>query len=342
MPKGLDFIIIGAQKAGTTSLFEHLRDHPELYLPPGKERPFFSHDDVFTGGWPRFASGTFGGAPVEARWGKSTPSYMYGCPVRNKHRASDRRHESERTEWIVPERIRAQFPDVKLIAILRDPIERCLSNYRMHAMGKPSFPPFDRLIAALLEPEALEDSRRLRRGGFITRGEYGRILQGYFETFADEQIFVCFTSDLERTPVVLMREVFEFLSVDPNHMPRGLTTRFQEGAAAHRVGWLRSPSDLQKRLIRQPGVRSLWGVVPDRARRRVTLALREANYRFDLWNRRGGGSDHVDARAETLARLRGHYEEDRVLLERLIGKPVPWGSVSGSQYARAEDGLSRS
>ena len=52
MPKGLDFIVIGAQKAGTTSLFEHLREHPKLYLPPGKERPFFSHDEVYAKGWP--------------------------------------------------------------------------------------------------------------------------------------------------------------------------------------------------------------------------------------------------------------------------------------------------
>jgi hypothetical protein len=61
MPERLDFIVIGAQKAGTSSLFEHLRGYPEPYLPPGTERPFFSHDDVFAAGWPKFASNTFGG-----------------------------------------------------------------------------------------------------------------------------------------------------------------------------------------------------------------------------------------------------------------------------------------
>jgi hypothetical protein len=55
----------------------------------------------------------------------------------------------------------------------------------------------------------------------------------------------------------------------------------------------------------------------------VILALREANYRFDLWNRRGRGSDRLEPSPETLARLRAHYEEDRVLLEELIGKSVP-------------------
>jgi hypothetical protein len=323
--KGLDLIVIGAQKAGTTSLFEHLRQHPELYLPPGKERPFFSDDEAYAAGWPSFAADTFADAPEAALWGKATPSYMLGCPVRADGKTpGEQRFES--TERIIPERIRELFPDVKLVAILRDPVERCVSNYRMHAMGRPSLPPLDRRIAELLRPDALENSRRLGTAGFVTRGEYGRILEGYYAVFPRDQIFVCFTRDLEQTPHELMCKLFALVGVDPAFVPQSLATRHRAGATSPRIGWLRSPSELQKKLVCQPGVRSLWRLLPIGAQRRVILALREANYRFELWNGRGRKSERFDVSPETLARLRVHYEEDGVLLEQLIGKPVPWGS----------------
>ena len=54
MKQSLDFIVIGAQKSGTTALFEYLRHHPELYLPSGKEAPFFSHDSEWNDGWAEY------------------------------------------------------------------------------------------------------------------------------------------------------------------------------------------------------------------------------------------------------------------------------------------------
>ena len=98
----------------------------------------------------------------------------------------------------------------------------------------------------------------MRRAGFITWGEYGRILEGYYKTFPREQIFVCFTTDLETAPRELMRELFSFLGVGTDFVPQSLGARYREGAASPKVGWLRSPSDLQKTLVRQPVVRSIW------------------------------------------------------------------------------------
>ena len=60
------------------------------------------------------------------------------------------------------------------------------------------------------------------------------------------------------------------------------------------------------------------------------LGMREANYRFVLWNRRRPARDRLEASAETLARLRAHYEADRALLEELIAKPVPWRAATPS------------
>ena len=167
--KGLDFIVIGAQRAGTTSLFEHLREHPELYLPPGKERSFFSHDETYAAGWPKFTGDTYGAGPRGALSAPIT-TYMYGCPLRADGEELDKPQRTGPTEHIIPERIRSLFPDIKLIAILRDPVERCVSNYRKHALDRPWFPPFERIIATLLTPDSLERSRRMGGPPFVTLG----------------------------------------------------------------------------------------------------------------------------------------------------------------------------
>ncbi len=48
MGQSIDFLVIGAQRSGTTSLWQHLASHPEIYVPPSKEAPFFSHDEPFS------------------------------------------------------------------------------------------------------------------------------------------------------------------------------------------------------------------------------------------------------------------------------------------------------
>ena len=312
--------------------------HPELYLPPGKEQHFFNHDEIYDAGWSQFAAGTFAGAPEGVLWGEVTPGYMAGCPIRADRAAQPR--PPERTEKIIPERIRATCPDVKLIAILRDPVERCISHYRMSALGGSSFAQgsIDQRIADLLVPANLEYARRRRRAGFITWGEYGRILEGYYETFPRQQIFVCFTTDLETAPRELMRDLFSFLGVGTDFVPQSLGAQYRKGGASPKIGWLRSPSDLQKTLVRQPVVRSIWRRMPANLQQRVIRRLREVNYRYDLWNRRERGSDSLGPSAETLAMLRAHYENDRPLLEELIGRPVPWRGADGDGNPSAARG----
>src|SRR4051794_29068427 len=70
--KRMDFIIIGAQKSGTTSLYKYLQGHPELYLLPEKEAPFFNYDPSFDRGWDWYCKEFFTKAPREKLWGKAT------------------------------------------------------------------------------------------------------------------------------------------------------------------------------------------------------------------------------------------------------------------------------
>jgi hypothetical protein len=340
MPQGLDFIVIGAQKSATSSVFEHLRAHPSLYIPPEKEYPFFSHDEIYARGWPAYVSSAFRGAPDDVQWGTVTPWYMVGCPVDSEGArvatglwagggTVAQRDRPENTERIIPERIRARLPDVKLIAILRDPVERCISHYGLDVLRNVADRKgFDRVIAELLVPATLKSSRRLRAPTYVAWGEYGRILEAYYEVFPREQILVCFTGDLERAPRELIRELFDHLDIDTGVVPANLKTRYREGATSRRIGWLPKPAVVERKLAGQAWARSLWHLLPPRIRGRVLLRSREANYRFLLWNRGGGAFDRHEVSVETLARLRAHYEPDRQLLEELIGRPVPWRPVT--------------
>jgi hypothetical protein len=332
MRETLDFLVIGAQKAGTSSVFEHLRSHPELYVPPQKEYPFFSHDETYSNGWTAYVWNAFRGAPDEARWGTVTTWYMMGRPVRVRGEAPAERGPGERTERIIPERIHAQLPGVKLIAILRDPVERCISHYAWDVfLGTADRSRFEETIGELLTPSALERSRHQDGPGFVAWGEYGRILAAYYEVFPREQILVCFTSDLDCAPQASIRELYGYLDVDRDFVPAKLHTRYRQAASSKRIGWLPSPAELERTLARQSWARSLWRRLPTDLQSRALLRSRQANYRFRLWNRGGAPFDRHEASPEALERLRGHYEQDRPLLEEVIGKPVPWGGASADR-----------
>jgi hypothetical protein len=339
MRETLDFIVIGAGKSASSSLFEHLRAHPELYIPPQKEYPFFSRDDVYENGWSAYMWNAFRGAPSAARWGTVTPQYMAGCPMRVGEGQVKGWLSAEPTEEIIPTRIHAQLPGVKLIAILREPVERCISAYGMDIfLGKADRRRFDRTIDELLSSSGLESARHQRAPTHVTAGEYGRILRGYYDVFPREQILVCFTSDLERSSRALMAELFGYLRVDRDFVPGSLDKRYRQGATAERIGWLPSPWKLEKALARQRWARTLWHRLPAAVQSGALMRSRRVNYRVLLWNQGGRPFDRRDASPATLQRLHAHYERDRLLLEEVIGKPVPWG---GPQHESVSSGVSR-
>ena len=132
-----------------------------------------------------------------------------------------------------------------------------------------------------------------------------------------------------------MRELFDYLGIDPGVVPADLETRYRVGATSRRIKWLPRPEKLERKLAGQAWARSVWHLLPPRIQTRLLLRSREANYRFVLWNRGGRAFDRREVSSETLARLRAHYEADRHVLEELIERPVPW-----SPATRAPDPVS--
>src|SRR5947209_6229116 len=74
--RALDFMVIGAQKSGTTSLHKYLQPHPALHMLPEKEAPFFSNDAWYDRGWPKFSEEFFANAPRDQLRAKVSPIYM--------------------------------------------------------------------------------------------------------------------------------------------------------------------------------------------------------------------------------------------------------------------------
>ena len=316
--QSLDFIVIGAQKAGTTSLFEHLRRHPELCLPAGKEVPYFSHDLNYRLDWQDYLRRAFPFADPSCKWGTVTPHYMVGG-IYDAGGAQDQ--GDERT---VPLRIREKLPDVRLITIIRDPVERARSHHAMAVMNGWDRRDFSQATRELLRPDALALARRnpAETTGYVVWGEYGRILAGYLEVFPPAQLLVLYTSDLKSNAEKVLRNVYGFLGVDPAFVPESLGTTYRPSAATRRVRWL--DLDAVQAAASESGVaRAAWHTIPERTRRRIDVRFNRFNYRFDLWNRRPGplaGSRHDAAERA----LRAHYEEDADRLARLLGAAVPW------------------
>jgi sulfotransferase family protein len=318
----LDFIVIGAQKCGTTSLFEYLRRHPQLCLPAGKEAPFFSHDTQWSLGWDTYVRRNFGTAPNDRLWGTVSPHYMVG----SLYEPAERRSllDSDRPEAIVPQRIQQHSSDAKLIAILRDPVERARSHHRMEMFRGAEIRPFDDATAELLRPDALALARQAptETTSYITTGEYGRILAPYHELFSRDQILVCFTSDLLHRTAAVVEAVFRFLGVK-SFVPDNLDVRYRDAAAKRRAEW----ADLyrvQAALARNRAMRVAWKNLPPSLRSRASSTFSGLAYRLELWNRVHATPHGSPMSRQTELALRRHFQPDRQLLQELIGTEPPW------------------
>jgi hypothetical protein len=301
----LDFVVIGAQKGGTTTLFEHLRRHPDLCLPADKEAPFFNRPELFSRGVDHLFSTYFPRPlPTGKLLGTVTPQYMCiaGCA----------------------ERLASAFPSARLVAILRDPVDRAYSHYRMAVRRGMEERSFDDAIAAMLADDAAADAARVSTAlaeTYVAWGEYGRVLCDYRDRFPAERLLVVFTDDLERDPGRVLTAIHGFLGV-PVLLPEGLGERYHVGSSQRRL------PGLQKWLRHSP-VGSLWRRLPQGTRSRLFM-------RFELWNVRRDAPPPTDVEQpdgaapaapwtpETERRLRTHFAGDEHRLADRYGIELPW------------------
>jgi len=309
--KDLDFLVIGAQKAGTTSLFEYVRHHPGLHLPNEKEVSYFNIESRVERGWPWYLEWVFPDAPSDRPWGTFSTFYM---------------DAAEGREETVPRRIRETIPDVRLIAIIRDPVARAISHHRMSVMKRLDERTFADAVDELLRDDALAEARLrpTEANSYVTRGEYGRALANYLEMFPRAQLLVVFAEDLERDPAQVLRSIFSYVGVDPEFVPPNLGERYRRAGDERRIGWL-DVHTWRARLAHQRSVRGAWERLPAGARRAVDRRVRVVSYRIELWNaRRRGEQAAPEIDPAVISRLTEHYRPDVERLRGLLGAEPPW------------------
>ncbi len=321
----LDFIIIGAPKAGTTSLFEYLRTHPELHLPKWKETNFFL-DHTYGRGVEWYLDWVLSGASPGAVCGEASVRYMAGTPCTETADPKSAPNMSDEPglspEQIVPHRIHAALPDVKLIALLRDPVDRCTSEYGMAALRGVEARDLEDALTTLLEPDRLAAARACfsQTNPYIVQSEYGRILEPYFELFPRSQLLVLFTKELAEDAAGVVSRICKFLGVADDFIPPNLGTRYLEGATRPRTRAFDVPR-LTRYLRRREGLLSTWERVPLRLRQQAWTSA----YFVEKWNRAPVAPGARPVLSDVLQRtLREHFNQDRERLTELIGVEPPW------------------
>ncbi|KAF0095326.1 MAG: sulfotransferase family protein [Puniceicoccaceae bacterium 5H] len=208
----LDFLVIGTQKGGTTTLDTMLEQHPELFLAPVKELNYFA-----LGGQPPQWAGPGDDAAANALSAPTADAYAAHF---RQARADQKLGESSVLylySEAAPAAIHAHNPAMKLIAVLRDPVKRAYSAYS-HLRRDGREPELD-FRAALEQEPARTAANWEQLWRYRATGHYGDQLERYLELFPREQLLL-FTSDMLRQDLRgNLRRCYEFLGVDPAFQP---------------------------------------------------------------------------------------------------------------------------
>lgn len=228
-PRKPNFFIVGAPRCGTTSMYEYLRQHPDVYMSPSKELHFFGTDIRY----PQAARmvrdrqeylAMFQGATNEKRIGEASPLYLYSKTAARE--------------------LKSFAPDALLIIMLRNPVDMMYSNfverryYANYLPGQEDIRDFE---------EALRAEGARKRGDRIPKGapsfppgafylyyrdlaRYSEQIERYLALFAREQLHFVIFDDLRRDALKVFKDVCQFLGVDSSFRPEVLVANPQKKA----------------------------------------------------------------------------------------------------------------
>lgn len=258
------FLGLGPKRTASTWLFECLREHPGIFLPETKETYFFN--DHYEKGLDYY-SGFFRDASNHEAVGDITPDY-FACPL-------------------CPERIAQHLPAVRMIVVLRNPIDRAFSHYR--ALVRPRTPwSFEEAIDKC--PEILEE------------GLYSNHLERYFGCFDKAQFLILSFDDLVRDNRRALEQVYTFLNVDPYYHP----SREKEAVNA-------LPLPSVARWFTRLGLKPIYRML---ARSGAAHLLRRR-----LLTSKPSASPDIEPQVR--ARLADYYEVHNRRLATLLGRQLP-------------------
>lgn len=284
-----DFLVIGAYKSGTTALHHLLRAHPGLYLPARKEPGFFA----FAGERPLFDhpaatssvreqadyDALFAGARPGQRLGEVSPAYL-AVPA-------------------ACARIREAAPEVRLVALLRNPVDRAYSDYLMYR--RDGLEREEDFLRAL-DHQAERDPATDPTSHYLDTGRYAEQIDRYLQAFPREQLHVLLHEDLSDDHDATVRALLSFLGVDPTVDLGAQAPSNVSGVPAS------SAMRLAYALRRRVGTR-LRPVVPEGLKRRLDHQLQQRLVREPM-------------PPEARERLIDLYRPDVTRLSTLIGRDL--------------------
>jgi hypothetical protein len=302
-----DLFIVGAPKTGTTSMYEYLRGHPEVFMSPVKEPRYFApdlavesagHDLRYGRDQERYLA-LFDEATTQKRLGEASVRYIYSDDA--------------------PRLIREFQPDAFIVVGLRDPVELIYALHNQSVSeGIEPLTNFEDALAA--EPDRL--SGKDAPGGlhpmhtvYVERGKLAPRLRTWRETFGPERVHVFVFEDLARDADAVFQRLLEFLQVDPTYRPPA----FEAFNASHQPR-----SRLLRRLTdTRPAQFMAWKVLPrligDAGAHRIARAVTRANRRT---------TPREQMSPQTRDRLRATFAADVADLSTLVGRDLSalwWG-----------------
>lgn len=190
-PSDIRFLIVGAEKSGTTWLADMLRQHPQVFIPSQKELHYFNRQldespDLENYNFIKpldWYLDFYRSAPPGRTMGEACPAYLW--------------------DESAAERIRDFNPNVRIVMILRDPLERFISAWR-----------YSRQRGTVTATD-MQTIQKKNKALLLDRGLYFQQVKRYLDRFPREQVKICWFDDLRRDSRALLLDVEQFLGLDP-------------------------------------------------------------------------------------------------------------------------------
>jgi hypothetical protein len=301
-----NFFIVGAQKAGTTSLYFYLKEVPQVYMSPLKEPFYFSPHVVHNSASDIIRDKKeylrlFEKANGYIAIGEATPIYLWDPDA--------------------PKLIHQTVPRARIIMILRDPIERAYSNYLMrvrYSGVQSSF--YDELMRDYRSQDKLYGKSQL----YVEFGMYYEQVKRYFDIFGREQVKVIIFEEFVKRPEQTVNEVLGFLGVkytvteireqhNPYSVPRTPLSRWIFAV----FRWLRARNIRFYKLLM---------LLPDSVLESLPLPSgKSSGFAARILFKR---IEKPKIEPEAFKFLQELYHDDVLRLESLLGRSLPWSTVS--------------
>ena len=232
-----EFLGLGTQKGGTTTLHRLLEQHPDVYLPACKEVHFFDQNHDEGEGWYR---NHFANAEPHQRCGEITPFYLFHPDV--------------------PGRIHNLLPKARMVVLLRDPVERAISQV-FHAQRLGFEPlPIDQALAAEQDRLATGDPYSFQKHSYLSRSRYLEQLDRYEALFPKEQLLILRSEDLFSNPERVWQQLLSFLELKPTNWPGTLPRANAGDGLGDRIDPALRHQLRQQLAHTVAGVRSRYGI----------------------------------------------------------------------------------